>query len=254
MVATRQSVEQRWRSAYLRLIGVVGRKHQPQMESSMSHTTKRAVLSAGAAMLAAATLAPSALAATPTTVKAVNGTLWVTAGTGNANKITITDEPGSPGNYRVKDTGTGVTLVNGGGINTVNYSSQEWVVSGSTGGGGVIKALRVDGKDLDDAITLSNESLPTHAFGRAGIDTILGGSARNTLSGGAGDDTLWAGANDDTLIGGRGLDQLYGNGGDDLIWAVDGYTDDVNGGSGYDSAAVDSDTINANVEEPIAGE
>lgn len=67
-------------------------------------------------------------------------------------------------------------------------------------------------------------------WGRAGDDTISGGSGRDVLEGDEGADTLNGQAGENWLQGGEGPDTLFGNGGLDHMLAYNG----SNGGSDYD--------------------
>jgi Ca2+-binding RTX toxin-like protein len=73
-------------------------------------------------------------------------------------------------------------------------------------------------------------SLGMQLAGRAGDDVLLGGRASDLLEGGQGSDVL---------RGARGSDLLRGNRGHDRLLANDGRLDHVNGGRGFDKAAVD---------------
>lgn len=88
----------------------------------------------------------------------------------------------------------------------------------------------------------------TTLFGGPGDDILRGGRRRNLLRGGGGNDTLrgLAGRDalqglggDDRLRGGQGRDLLQAGPGHDLLLARDGRVDDVNGGTGQDSAQID---------------
>lgn len=84
--------------------------------------------------------------------------------------------------------------------------------------------------------------------GRAGDDGLRGGRAPDLLQGGKGDDSIRGAAGGDGLVGGRGNDRLSGDAGrdrlaggrgHDKLLAHDGQVDHLNGGQGFDEAAVD---------------
>ena len=91
---------------------------------------------------------------------------------------------------------------------------------------------------------IDNSSIPVHADGGTGDDTISGGLANDSLIGGPGNDYLNGGTagNDglnggdgaDRMYGGRGNDALTGEAGNDLMYAGDG-DDKVSGGPGNDT-------------------
>lgn len=76
------------------------------------------------------------------------------------------------------------------------------------------------------------------------VESIDGGSAGDRLTGDAGENGLFGEAGPDTLDGGAGADRLEGDSGDDTILARDGVADQINCGTGSDSAAIDNkDTV-----------
>jgi Ca2+-binding RTX toxin-like protein len=84
--------------------------------------------------------------------------------------------------------------------------------------------------------------------GRAGDDRLHGGRGPDSLHGGKGDDSVHGaagrdrvkgGSGNDRLSGDTGQDRLAGGRGHDKLLANDGQADHVNGGRGFDEAAVD---------------
>jgi Ca2+-binding RTX toxin-like protein len=79
--------------------------------------------------------------------------------------------------------------------------------------------------------------------GHGGNDQLYGESAADRLYGDAGFDLLDGGSSNDRLDGGSDNDTIYGQGGDDRFYAKDGTIDQLFGGSGVDSAQLDSNDI-----------
>jgi len=92
----------------------------------------------------------------------------------------------------------------------------------------VVRAGR--GNDL----VMAQTSLAVTAFGEAGDDTLLGGTAGDWLLGGRGNDTLYASDGDDWLFGDGGDDVLSGDSGDDVLAGGQG-TDQLYGFAGADT-------------------
>ena len=61
-------------------------------------------------------------------------------------------------------------------------------------------------------------------------------------------DYVDGGSSRDRLYGGGGRDTFAGQGGDDALFAIDAGTDEVYGGTGTDSAFVDSADIRGSLE------
>lgn len=70
-------------------------------------------------------------------------------------------------------------------------------------------------------------------YGRAGHDSLDGGSGEDTLMGEDGNDVLTAGTQSDWLYGGNNNDQLFGQDGDDYLYGGPG-SDVLDGGVGTD--------------------
>ena len=75
--------------------------------------------------------------------------------------------------------------------------------------------------------------------GSSAGDRLLGNGGNDTLSGLAGEDCLEGGTGNDRLIGGTGRNTYSGGSGRDKVSARNGTRDNVNCGSGRDSAVVD---------------
>ena len=84
--------------------------------------------------------------------------------------------------------------------------------------------------------------------GLGGNDTILGNGGGDRLQGQAGDDVIFGGAGADTIFGGDGKDTVAGGSGQDLVylgagddlfqWVAGDGADKINGGAGFDTAAL----------------
>jgi Ca2+-binding RTX toxin-like protein len=127
------------------------------------------------------------------------------------------------------------TVIGGAGNDFIDGGSGDDTLLGDSGG-----ILQVGGNDT--------------LIGGAGNDKLVGGFGHDSLDGGDGDDTLFgdneivivadAGGGNDTLIGGAGGDKLFGQGGNDLLignavdGTADGRRDQLDGGSGTDTARV----------------
>jgi len=97
----------------------------------------------------------------------------------------------------------------------------------------------VDGGEGDDWIfgDTGNDNL----FGAAGKDSIDGGTGNDTLGGSSGNDVLHGQSGNDSITGGTGTDQLFGESGNDKLFSDDNILGEtVNGGSGTDTADVDT--------------
>lgn len=115
-----------------------------------------------------------------------------------------------------------------------------------------IEQARLFSGDADNLLDASTFTLgPVTLSGGAGDDTIRGGSRNDQLKGGDGDDKLFGfsgvdlllgGAGNDTLTGGKGPDDLRGEGGNDKFDALDGASDEINGGSGTGDSILSKDT------------
>ena len=119
-----------------------------------------------------------------------------------------------------------------------------------------------DGADTvsggDDNDILNGEAGNDYLYGDFGDDALDGGSGDDVLDGGAGNDTVNGGTGNDYIAGGAGNDILNGQDGNDTIYALDGNdtvdgganddvitlgaaltaADSINGGTGFDQAAI----------------
>ena len=110
-----------------------------------------------------------------------------------------------------------------------------------------VKAIRIEGGDGDDQLSIGPEStkdllfipeigpmtFPLQLFGQNGNDTLIGALGNDLLEGGAGNDVLAGSEGNDTLYGGAGNDTLRGNDGNDTVIGNAG-TDQITGGEGAD--------------------
>ncbi|MCB2067090.1 MAG: M10 family metallopeptidase C-terminal domain-containing protein, partial [Erythrobacter sp.] len=124
--------------------------------------------------------------------------------------------------------GAAVTIVDDGGIDTLDYSltsasQQIWLTSelfsnvlGRTGN-----------------LVIARGTVIENVLGGSGSDIIVGNAANNVLNGGAGADILYGEDGDDTLDGGSGNDEIDGGQGADTILASAG-NDSYRGGAGGD--------------------
>lgn len=95
--------------------------------------------------------------------------------------------------------------------------------------GAGLSGMQLEGRAGDDVLR----------GGRA-LDLLRGGKGADNLRGAAGRDTLEGDVGEDRLAGESGRDRLAGGRGHDKLLANDGQADHVNGGRGFDEAAVDS--------------
>jgi hypothetical protein len=75
------------------------------------------------------------------------------------------------------------------------------------------------------------------------IEAVYGSSGADDLLGSAGSDQLDAGDGDDRVDGNGGTDQLFGGNGSDVLRARDGRRDEVDCGSGADTAVLDTSDV-----------
>ncbi len=96
-----------------------------------------------------------------------------------------------------------------------------------------VNSIRFVGLGGDDQFT-NETSIPSFAFGQAGNDTLIGGSARDVLVGGTGNDELTGNGGDDEIRGGAGGTKIInGNAGNDRLFGGTG-TNTIRGGTGSD--------------------
>jgi Ca2+-binding RTX toxin-like protein len=154
------------------------------------------------------------------------------------------------------DGGQGNTFNGGSGLDTLDYSQQDYRVTAHLGlqtvGQYTLNGVLLEqdflsgienfvGSLLNDGIignavanVLRGEAGHDDIWGEGGNDTIDGGSGNDTIDGGAGADSLQGGIGNDVIDGQSGNDVIDGGSGNDTIDA--GTNDDsVKGGSGNDS-------------------
>ncbi|MEK7688078.1 MAG: M10 family metallopeptidase C-terminal domain-containing protein, partial [Pseudomonadota bacterium] len=115
-------------------------------------------------------------------------------------------------------TGAAVTL-------DMGTASIEWV-QGNAGG---------------DTFNASSQTGAVYIYGQGGDDTLTGSAFGDYIDGGDGTDTLEGGGGADLMLGNGGSDILRGQGGDDSLIELGGDSV-IDGGTGFDSLFVWSDT------------
>ncbi|MES0809965.1 M10 family metallopeptidase C-terminal domain-containing protein [Roseibium sp. SCPC15] len=132
---------------------------------------------------------------------------------------------------------TSYTIVDDGGIDTLNFS---------TYGGEQKISLAEEGissvRGYDRNLIIARGTVIENAVGGAGDDELVGNSSDNILHGGDGNDTLTGGEGDDILIGGSGYDTILGGAGNDTIYYTKGdYL--KSGGASGGSGGTGTDTL-----------
>ena len=92
-----------------------------------------------------------------------------------------------------------------------------------------------------DTFNAATQTGGVYIYGMEGDDTLTGSAFGDYLDGGDGADTLAGGDGDDLLVGNGGSDILRGQGGDDYLIELGGDSQ-IDGGAGFDSLFVWSDT------------
>ncbi len=92
-----------------------------------------------------------------------------------------------------------------------------------------------------DTFNAATQSGAVYIYGMGGDDTLTGSAFGDFLDGGDGSDTLAGGDGADLLFGNGGSDILLGQGGDDSLIEMGGDSQ-IDGGAGFDSLFVWSDT------------
>jgi Ca2+-binding RTX toxin-like protein len=115
-----------------------------------------------------------------------------------------------------------------------------------------IEQARLFSGDSDNLLDASAFTIgPVTLSGGAGDDTLRGGPRNDQLKGGDGADMLFGnggadlmlgGAGNDTLTGGAGPDTLHGEADDDKFDALDGTSDEIDGGSGTGDSILSKDS------------
>ena len=99
----------------------------------------------------------------------------------------------------------------------------------------------VQGNAGADTFNAASQSSAVYLYGMGGNDTLTGSAFGDYLDGGDGADTLAGGGGADLLFGNGGSDILLGQGGDDSLIELGGDSQ-IDGGTGFDSLFVWSDT------------
>ena len=127
-----------------------------------------------------------------------------------------------------------LTVVDHGGLDTLNFRGSNKAVNLDLRGGSISSALGLRGNILIDEDTIIER-----ANGSTANDIIRGQAAANILDGGTGNDVLDGRVGNDVLIGGTGNDSLFGGAGNDVLRGGAG-ADALNGGAGIDIARYDN--------------
>jgi Ca2+-binding RTX toxin-like protein len=210
------------------------------MESWLPATLRRRVrvftkACVGSAAVVAALLTPSLAPAATAYVLGESG--HYQASPGEANDVTVTQ---NGQDFHIVDLGAPITA--GDGCQSVSEHEVTCTFAVSAG-------LEVLLGDLDDSFSASDMTTAILLYGRAGDDTIRGGTGPDWFQGGGGDDTIrtgpgadpgeeqgntaLGGQGNDTLIGGPHPDVLRGEAGDDVVDGNRG-RDAISGGHGHD--------------------
>lgn len=127
---------------------------------------------------------------------------------------------------RVRLNQSGLLKIRGDAVlpNSIYVSVEEGVLSVDMNGelqtfdAAQVQRLRILGGAGDDAITLDGTvTQPAVVRGRAGNDTITGGSGDDRIFGGSGNDSIRGGAGNDVISGRSGRDTLAGDAGSDVL-------------------------------------
>ncbi|WP_430781247.1 calcium-binding protein [Actinoplanes sp. G11-F43] len=165
--------------------------------------------------------APAQAAATGIASVNDRGELVFTAGSGRANRVTLS---GSGGTITVDDR---VTVRAGAGCAAVTGDKTRVTCTGVT----YLRGIRLGDKN---DVFVNRTSLTGNVYGDSGADTLTGGSGSETLYGGSGKDRINGGAGADTIHGGSGDDVIHGDSGNDFLHDGSG-ADRVYGDSGNDA-------------------
>ena len=108
---------------------------------------------------------------------------------------------------------------------------------------GYLSASGGEGDDL-----LSGTGRNDHLYGDGGFDELWGRSGRDSLYGGNYSDVIFGGYGGDYIVGGSWADVVEAGPSDDFIDAYDLTADDLDGGTGFDTANVDADDELTSIE------
>ena len=188
-------------------------------------------------------------AAAPLTVNGTAGVdvIEIAQGTG----VYVVTVNGVPNQYPVADV-SAINVFCGDGDDIVLIAANFALGAYADGGNGNDKMQGGDGPD-----TFLGAAGKDQLYGGAGNDRINGSGGNDKVLGEAGGDRIYGGDGADYVDGGSSRDRLYGGGGrdtfagqggDDALFAIDAGTDEVYGGTGTDSAFVDSADIRGSLE------
>ena len=99
----------------------------------------------------------------------------------------------------------------------------------------------VQGNAGADTFDAASQTGAVYIYGQGGDDTLTGSAFGDYIDGGDGSDTLAGGDGADLMLGNGGSDILRGQGGDDSLIELGGDSQ-IDGGAGFDSLFVWSDT------------
>ena len=144
------------------------------------------------------------------------------------------------------------TLTGGNGDDTLLFDSQDVSIAGGAGfDSAIVQTVTavtlnmgtasiewVQGNAGNDTFNAASQGAAVYIYGLGGADSLTGSAFADFLDGGDGNDTLTGGLGADTLIGGNGDDTLL----------IDGSDVSIAGGTGFDSAIVQTVTaVNLNM-------
>ncbi len=117
---------------------------------------------------------------------------------------------------------------------------------------GSVASIEFEGGLGNDTFDASDCSLPTHAYGEGGDDSLYGGSVRDVFEGGPGEDNLYGNDGDDVLCGYLALAVPPGSANANPVEVCDTLSDDgvshIEGGDGDDIAGgSNADDLDGNV-------
>ncbi|MFI1197044.1 calcium-binding protein [Micromonospora sp. NPDC020750] len=236
------------------------------MEAELSEKLRRIALGAGMSLtvgVAHLLWAAAPAHASGGTVQVSGSTVSYVAPTGVANDVTaesvnggvaVTDtgSPVVPGVGCVSVTSNRVTCQVGGAVTVAIWTGD---LADEVHVTAAVMLARINLGAGDDLVDLQGVR-GTAIYGMDGDDVVYGSEAGDTIDGGSGDDRLYGLGNADILLGGAGADLMSGGTGTDTVTYADHATSvsaDADGVAGDDGAALEGDTIRADVEKIVGG-